>query len=165
MVLKTLKKVFLRYRGITLLWLSYVLPAFLTYGKVHFLLPGLFQWLMVRPFTVPWLPLFLMSLAQDVLLSCPLGIHGLFLGCFSLIVLNQHSFIYKRSFSLKWVFLGVLVALFQAVLFWVLVLSKNHHHLIWFFVYQWVIPVAFFPIFSHFLSPWMIERPRKIHGA
>lgn len=135
------------YRAHTYLWLSLVLPSFLTLGKIHFVFPVIFVWALLSPYHLPWISLLLGGLIQDILLEYPLGCHSLMYSVFLCLVLSQKQSIHKRSFTLRWTVLGIFILVCEGGK--LLFLSKQLHmpDIIEALFYSFLIPWFSFPLF------------------
>ena len=146
------------------LWGCLIIPSFLTYGKIHFVLPVIYLWVLALPQRLPVLSLLTGGVIQDILLDFIPGTHSLFYSLFMGIVFSQRPLLYKCSFIFKWTIFGCITFIIGCIFF----LLLYHHSTIYSFLeitfYHTLIPWLLFPIFSHTLSKYLTALATH-HGS
>ncbi len=125
-----------------------------------FLLISVYHWTLYRPAQLPYPLLFLIGLAGDLATAVPVGLTSLLLLVLRAIMLSRRRFFVGLSFSLLWA--GFAVAAVTASATRWLVGSLFHAHLLDLrgFVFQTVLTVACYPLFTLLLA-----RLQRVTGA
>ena len=70
---------------------------------------GIFHWSVYKPELLPGYSVFILGLAQDMLQGIPVGVNAVVFLLVYGIVTSQHRFFFRKSFSVVWIGLGIVL--------------------------------------------------------